>query len=201
MSTREAQRATQFANARRNARRKAHEVLNPDERMIWSGYCESKVGRQARAAAGGATGVILAVIVFVGLSVAADALLNELLGIPQGFVLGMVAAGLLLWTFREHLGAAGDSKMYCRQQTVYALTNERVLVFRGCNRGVPVRSVPLRFIDRIRVTGERTYDRGTVEFLSWDPSTGTWTIPLRFFMVKDPTKVMDRVEAVASGRE
>jgi hypothetical protein len=91
--------------------------------------------------------------------------------------------------------------MYCRQQTVYALTDERVLVFRDCNRGVPVRSVPLRFIDRIRVTGERTFDRGTVEFLSRDPSTGTWSIPLRFFMVKDPNKVVDRVEAAAVGRE
>ena len=164
--------------------------------MIWSGYCESKVGQQSKAAAGGAADIFVAIAIFAIMTVGAGSVLNKVFGIPFGFVIGFLATVFLLWKFGERLELRRDSALYCRrQQTVYVLTDERVLVFRNCNKGVPVRSVPLRFIDRVRVVGERWDGRGTVELLSWNPSTGMWTIPLRFFMVRNAKQVMDLVEA------
>jgi hypothetical protein len=201
MTTLDPTRATRLENARRNARRLAHEVLNPGERLIWSGYCQSKVGQQSKAAPGAEYGAILALIIFVLTIVGVGTVLNETFGISFGFVFGFVVAVLLLWKIGEDLRTGHDSKMYCRQQTIYALTNERALVFRNCNQGVPVRSVPWRFIDHVRVVGERWDGRGTVEFWSWDMSAQKWTCNLRFLMVKDPQQVVDWVEAVVTSRE
>src|SRR5690349_11001528 len=118
-------RATKLENARRNARRLAHEVLNPDERMIWAGYCEGKVGQQSKAAAAGAATVLLSAFIFGVTMIGVGSALNEILGNSIGFVPGFLAGLLVLWKVAPYLEAGRDDKMYCRQQTVYALTNER----------------------------------------------------------------------------
>ncbi|HET9660655.1 MAG TPA: hypothetical protein VFP05_10030, partial [Thermomicrobiales bacterium] len=159
------------------------EILKPGEHVLWYGYCESKLGQQEKAR-GYVGDVLIGLFACVFVTLFTGGLLSDALGSSFGFAIIVPIALLFMIMFLKGGGGemfARDSQIYCRQHTVYALTDQRVLVFRNCNSGVPVRSVPLRFIDRVRVTGVRTYDRGTVEFLSWNPFTGTWTIPLRFF--------------------
>jgi hypothetical protein len=194
---------TRLEDERRKTWRLLADILNPDEHVLWYGYCESKLGKQEKAS-GCAGDVLIGIFVCVFITLFTGGLLSDALDSPFGFAIIVPIALLFMIMFLKGGGGemfARDSQIYCRQQTVYALTDERVLVFRNCNCGVPVRSVPLRFIDRIRVTGVRAYDRGTVEFLSWNASAGTWTIPLRFSMVKNPKQVMDRVEAAVTGGE
>jgi hypothetical protein len=201
MTTIEAQRAARLENGRRRARLSADEVLNPGERMIWSGYCESRVGQQSKTVSGDENKVvqmfIACLIVVAGVGGALSTILVPALGIG----IGIVAGGIFLWKIAPRMEWGTDSKMYCRQQTFYALTNERALVVRNCNQGVPVRSVPWRFIDHVRVVGERWDGRGTVEFWSWDASTHKWACSLRFLMIEQPNRVLEHVEALASGRE
>lgn len=194
-------RARQLEIGRRNARRLAHEVLNPGELMIWSGYCESKVGQQSKAIPGAEYGSLLAILIFGLTTGGVGFALNGIFGISFGFVFGFLVALLLIWKIRGDLQTDTDSKMFCRQQTVYALTDERALVVRNCNQGVPVRSVPWRFIDHVRVVGDRGDGRGTVEFWSWDETAEKWTCSLRFFMTEQPKRVLEHAEALASGRE
>lgn len=199
MSSLDARRERQLEIARKSARHNALPVLNPGERIIWTGYCQSKVGQQSKAAPGATIKPLFSIFGPIFMILVVGGGVSDALDSAAGFLAGILLAPVPVWYAQTHLDDF-DSVMYCRQQTVYLLTDERVVVVRNCNRGVPVQSLPLRFIDRIRVTDRRTDDRGTVEFLVWDAQTQTWTIPLRFFRVQNPDKVSDLAEAWATGR-
>jgi hypothetical protein len=171
----------------------ARGALNPGELILWTGYCQSRLGKQRKAGKHRDVALILfgfftlvsavAVLSYIG---SPGSQLKALILIPYLLVLALVAM---------FLARLPDGTMYCRQQMIYVLTNERVFIVRNCNEGVPVRSLPLRFIDQVRAERVMPDGRGTVEFLCQDPSTRRSASAMRFFRVGRVQAVVAEIES------
>ena len=88
-----------------------------------------------------------------------------------------------------------DSKLYCRKQTAYVLTNQRAFVLRQCRVDVPMRSVAWRFVDEVRAEWVELDGRGTVMFRHWDPVARQWETPVQFLKVGNAHRVAERGQA------
>jgi hypothetical protein len=166
--------------------------LKPGERLLWHGYCQSRVGQQ-RKASDPWFGLVLGAIVgaVIGVIIAAVTrgygLPALLLSVPLGGYLGYTRIPL--------------SSSYRKSRTVYALTDRRVFVLRDLPGGRHVRSVPLQFVTRISVQPQSLIDGGssqeavgpvvgTVIFSTARPQQQLANVPdLRFFMTIHPQMV------------
>lgn len=169
------------------------EALNPGERVIWTGHCLSRLGKQQKASPGPSASAGSCLFLLVAQFVVFVVVLGQTetgLGLLAIFPIAIAMS----WVQRKVLQSPDDA-MYCRKQTIYALTDQRVFVLRNCNRTAPMQSLPLRFIDSMRVERRQADGRGTVQFLTWDVMTHQWTFPLRFSMVQRPGAVVNLVQA------
>jgi hypothetical protein len=168
-------------------------ALNPEEYVIWTGHCLSRRGKQEKAGRGpeGSVGSCLFLLIaeFV-IFVAVLGLTGSGVGLLAIFPLAIVTS----WAQRTVLHSPDDA-MYCRKQTVYVLTNQRVFILRNCQTAHPVQSLPLRFVDNARVERRQADGRGTVQFLRWDAGAHRWTYPMRFAMVQHSGAVVNLARA------
>lgn len=92
-------------------------------------------------------------------------------------------------------GIRTDNSIYCRKQTVYAITNQRAFVLRHCRTEVPMRSVAWRFVDEVLAEWVELDGRGTVKFRHWDPAMRHWETLLEFSRVGNAYRVAERGQA------
>jgi hypothetical protein len=169
-------------------------VLNPGEEVLWKGHCLSRMGQQRKAAPAAAG---LEAVLALALAVIA---MLAVLVITRIVVLGMAAflvtVLLAVWKTNGLLeGWGADDAMYCRQQTVYVLTNQRAVVLRNCRTAHPVQSLLWTYVDEVQAERVELDGRGTVQFLRWDPMEQRWVYSLRFFKVANAQAVAERAIA------
>ena len=169
-------------------------ALNPGERVLWTGHCLSRLGKQRYEHRTSFMGTLLGwpiSILFAG-----SGLWNLLGGFTNGPV-GRVIGGAILLAIGVSvmyvliIGLFRDSKMFCRKQTAYVLTDQRAFVLRHCRTEVPMRSVAWRFVDDVRAEWVDLDGRGTVKFRHWDPATRQWDTPLQFTRVGNAHRVAE----------
>ena len=163
-------------------------ALNPKEELLWTGHCMSRLGKQKRAESYAPLLRVVPIgLCIVGMFVVIHAITGpEKTGLlaGAGFFLGAAWVAHSLDAGRFH-----DSKMYCRKQTAYALTDQRAFVLKHCRTGVPMRSAPWRSVDEVRAEGVGSDGRGTVRFWCRDPNTNRWNIVLQFRRVGNANQV------------
>lgn len=169
-------------------------TLNPGERVIWSGHCRSRLGQQRKASRAPIWTflivmffVVLGVLLLVaGLSAGPDG------RIIPGAVFSVLGASVLYSMVSERFH---DSKMYCRKQTAYVLTDQRAFVLKHCRTDVPLRSLDWRYVDHVRAESVGSDGRGTVKFWHWDPMARRWDTPLQFYKVGAAFQVAEWAQA------
>ena len=168
-------------------------TLNPGERVIWRGHCQSRLGRQQKAArATIGTVLIVTPFVLIGVLLIVVGLEGPDGRIIPGAILSVVGMSALYSMVSERFH---DGKMYCRKQTAYVLTDQRAFVLKHCRTDAPMRSVEWRFVDDVRAESVGPDGRGTVRFLHWDPMARRWDTPLQFYMVGAAYRVAEWAQA------
>lgn len=165
-------------------------ALNPGEKLLWTGHCLSRIGKQRGAQSQSTWMWVIAIaLCVVGVFVTTYAIFGpekiELIG-GAAFLLGGV------WLAQRIVdGRFRDNQMYCRKQTVNVLTNQRAFVLKHCATDVPMRSVDWRYVEDVRAEGVGTDGRGTVKFRRWDPVTQRWSLVLQFYRVGNAERVAE----------
>jgi hypothetical protein len=165
-------------------------ALNPKEELLWTGHCMSRLGKQQRTE----SYMPFLRVIPIGLCVVGAFVAMYAITIPEfsGLLTGIgVFLGAVWMKHRLDSGHFHDSKMYCRKQTAYALTNQRAFVLKRCHTDVPMRSVDWRYVDEVRAEVVEPSGRGTVMFRRWDPGARRWDTLLRFYKIADAHQVAD----------
>jgi hypothetical protein len=172
-------------------------ALNPGERVLWTGHCLSRLGKQQHEQRTSRMGMVLGwpiSILFAGIG-----LLNLLAGLSSGPI-GRVIGGAILLAIGVSViyvlitGLFRDSKMFCRKQTAYVLTDQRAFVLKHCRTAVPMRSVDWHFVDHVRAEWVELDGRGTVQFQHWDPMARQWQTILQFYKIASAHQVAERAQ-------
>lgn len=164
-------------------------ALYPGEHVVWKERCWSRLRKQRGATPAYVWAWLVIAAMVVGLAVGAVRLAQST-GFNAAYLLLLLAIPIGRLILRQ----AVDSPMYCRSRTMYAVTDQRVMIVRDCNRGVPVQSLPLRFVQMVQAKTDRADGAGSVRFGWWDAAADDWQFPVSFFMVPAPERVARIVE-------
>lgn len=175
-------------------------ALNPGEQVLWTGHCLSRLGKQNKAAPA-TKKAWLFVIPFTGIGLIS--LIGQLRSGPNlGMIVSAIFIGLGMSMAYGLVSAFwADSSMYCRKQTVYAITNQRAFVLRNCRMESPVQSLLWTYADEVRAERVGPDGRGSVQFLRWDRVEQRWVCALRFFMVGNARSVAERAIAARNAAQ